>query len=275
MSRVLCGSDSLDAVFARARAERRGVLIPYLCAGDPDLATSEALLEMLAASGVDAIELGIPYGDPLADGPTIAAAAQRALDEGASLESTLEMARRATSGGAPPILFFTYFNPVSQFGLERFAAACVAAGVAGAIVPDLPLEESGPLREAFARHGLALPLLIAPTTPPQRAVRLAELSDGFVYLVSRLGVTSASRDPDFAWVAERVTALRSATRRPIAVGFGIATPAQVRAANEIADGAIVGSALIDAYAGQHGGAAVERVRALIGALLEGRCVRGS
>ncbi len=269
------GVDALDAVFARARAERRGALIPYLCGGDPDLTTSAALLDMLADSGVDAIELGIPYGDPLADGPTIAAAAQRALEGGASLEAMLELVRRARRRGSPPILFFTYFNPLAQFGLERFAAASVAAGAAGAIVPDLPLEESGPLREVFARHGLALPLLIAPTTPPERALRLAELSDGFVYLVSRLGVTSASRDPDFAWVAQRVAALRAASRRPIAVGFGIATPAHVRAASEIADGAIVGSALIDAYAGRSGGEAVERVRTLIGALLEGRRVRGS
>ncbi len=275
MSQVLRGVDALDAAFAHAHAERRGVLIPYLCAGDPDLETSAALLDMLAASGVDAIELGIPYGDPLADGPTIAAAAQRALDGGSSLESTFELARRARVRGAPPILFFTYYNPIAQFGLERFAAASVDAGAAGAIVPDLPLEESGPLREVFARHGLAMPLLIAPTTPAERAVRLAELSGGFVYLVSRLGVTSASRDPDFAWVAERVAALRSATPRPIAVGFGIATPAHVRAASEIADGAIVGSALIDAYAGRRGEVAVERVRALIGTLLEGRRVRGS
>ncbi len=266
MSATLSGVEALDAAFAQAKAAGRGALVPYLCAGDPDLDTSDALLEMLADSGVDAIELGIPYGDPLADGPTVAAAAQRALDGGASLESTLELARRARRRGAPPLLFFTYFNPIAQYGLERFATAAVEAGAAGAIVPDLPLEESGPLREAFARHGLALPLLIAPTTPPERAVQLAELSDGFVYLVSRLGVTSASREPDFAWVAERVAALRRRTERPIAVGFGIATPEHVRAATAIADGAIVGSALIDAYAGSSGSVAVERVRALVAAL---------
>ena len=260
------GVSALDAVFVRARDEQRGVLIPYLCAGDPDATTSEALLEAIATSGVDAIELGIPYGDPLADGPTIAAAAQRALAGGASLEGTLELARRAHERGAPPILFFTYFNPIVQYGLERFAVASVAAGAAGAIVPDLPLEESGPLREAFRRHGLAMPQLIAPTTPAERALCLAELSDGFAYLVSRLGVTSASREPDFEWVAQRVAALRRATRRPIVVGFGIATPAHVRAASKLADGAIVGSALIDAYAGLSGNAAVARVRTLVTAL---------
>jgi tryptophan synthase alpha chain len=260
------GVSALDAVFVRARDEQRGVLIPYLCAGDPDATTSEALLEAIATSGVDAIELGIPYGDPLADGPTIAAAAQRALAGGASLEGTLELARRAHERGAPPILFFTYFNPIVQYGLERFAVASVAAGAAGAIVPDLPLEESGPLREAFRRHGLAMPQLIAPTTPAERALCLAELSDGFAYLVSRLGVTSASREPDFEWVAQRVAALRRATRRPIVVGFGIATPAHVRAASKLADGAIVGSALIDAYAGLSGNAAVARVRTLVAAL---------
>ncbi len=271
MSPTLSGVEALEAVFVRARSERRGALIPYLCAGDPDLQTSEALLDALVTSGVvDAIELGIPYGDPLADGPTIAAAAQRALEAGASLETTLELARRARERGAPPILFFTYFNPIAQYGLERFAAASVAAGAAGAIVPDLPLEESGPLREVFGRHGLAMPLLIAPTTPAGRALRIAESSDAFVYLVSRLGVTSASRDPDFRWVGQRVAALRRQTQRPIAVGFGIATPAHVRSAVELADGAIVGSALIDAYAGLIGEPAVERVRTLIAELGEAR-----
>lgn len=269
----MSGVEALDAVFARARSERRGALIPYLCAGDPDAQTSEALLDAIATSGVDAIELGIPYGDPLADGPTVAGAAQRALEGGASLEWAIQLARRAHERGAPPILFFTYFNPIVQYGLERFAEASVAAGAAGAIVPDLPFEESGPLREAFRRHGLAMPQLIAPTTPPERALRLAELSDGFVYLVSRLGVTSAAREPDFEWVAQRVASLRGATQRPIAVGFGIATPDHVRTACEIADGAIVGSALIDAYAGLTGSAAVERVRTLVAALAAARLRR--
>jgi tryptophan synthase alpha chain len=172
-------------------------------------------------------------------------------------------------------VFFSYVNPIVQYGAERFARAARAAGALGAIVPDVPLEEMGPLRAAFAPRGLALPLLIAPTTPLERAVAIAERSDGFAYLVSRLGVTSASREPDFGPIAARVAQLRERTARPLAVGFGIATPAHVRAVAAIADGAIVGSALIDAYAGTRGAEAVERVCALFNALDAGRSAAAS
>ena len=150
-----------------------------------------------------------------------------------------------------------------QYGIERFADALVAAGACGAIVPDVPLEETDALRKAFAPRGLALPLLIAPTTPPARAAAIAAASEGFVYLVSRLGVTSASKEPDFAWIAARVAALRGATALPLAIGFGISSAEHIRRAYEIADGAIVGSALIDAYAGTDGEEAVARVRAFL------------
>jgi tryptophan synthase alpha chain len=158
---------------------------------------------------------------------------------------------------------FTYCNPVVQFGLERFADALCAAGIAGAIVPDLPLEETGALRTAFAPRGLALPLLIAPTTPLDRAVEIAEASDGFVYLVSRLGVTSAERGPDLDWIASRIAQLRGRTARPIAAGFGISSAEHVGAVCAHADGVIVGSALIDAYAGTFGAEATARVAHLV------------
>jgi len=269
------GRERLEAVFARARNAQRGVLIPYLCAGDPDIETTDALLDVLTRCGVDIVELGIPYGDPLADGPTIAAAAQRALAGGTTLESALDAVRRANGRNVPPILLFTYFNPVLQFGLERFAGALQAAGGAGAIVPDLPPEEAEPLRAALHERGLALPLLVAPTTPLERAVDIAEQSDAFVYLVSRLGVTSAAREPDLSWIAERVEQLRRRTRRPIAVGFGISTPQHVREVCARADGAIVGSALIDAYAGFAGREAARRVEAFVQALAAGRSTRPS
>jgi tryptophan synthase alpha chain len=224
------------------------------------------MLAAAASAGADVIELGIPYGDPLADGPTIAAAAQRALQGGMTLDGALVLARQAASDGAPPILMFTYFNPVVQYGIERFADAMLAAGVAGAIVPDVPLEETGVLRAEFAPRGLALPLLIAPTTPLERAVEIAEASDGFVYLVSRLGVTSAARGPDLDWIAARIAELRERSTRPIAVGFGISTPEHVRAVCALADGAIVGSALIDAYFGTLGAEATARSTKLIEAL---------
>jgi tryptophan synthase alpha chain len=205
------------------------------------------------------VELGIPYGDPLADGPTIAAAAQRALEGGTTIDDALALAAEAAGPNRPPLLLFTYFNPILQFGLERFAAALAAAGACGAIVPDVPLEETSTIRAAFAPHHLALPLLVAPTTPAARAVTIAQASEGFTYLVSRLGVTSARSEPDFRWLAERVAALRAVSDLPLGIGFGISTLEHVRRACAIADGAIVGSALIDAYAGTAGDEAVERV----------------
>ncbi len=269
------GIARLAAAFARAKEAGRGALIPYLCAGDPDRETSAAMLAMLGAAGADIVELGIPYGDPLADGPTIAAAAQRSLDAGTTIDGAIALAANAARGGAPPILMFTYFNPVLQFGLDRFADALVAGGICGAIVPDVPLEESAAIREAFAPRGLALPLLIAPTTPEPRARAIAAASEGFVYLVSRLGVTSASQGPDFAWIAERARMLREVTSTPLAIGFGISTAAHVREAHGISDGAIVGSALIDAYAGTSGGEAVERARRAVIALLLALALAGA
>ncbi|GAC1300284.1 MAG: tryptophan synthase subunit alpha [Vulcanimicrobiaceae bacterium] len=263
MAATASGTARIAAAFARARAAGRGALVPYLCAGDPDRATSQALLAAIGEAGADIIELGIPYGDPLADGPTIAAAAQRALDGGMTIDGALAIAAEAHRRGAPPILMFTYYNPVLQYGVERFARTLAATGICGALVPDMPLEESAALRAAFAGCGLAFPLLVAPTTPPGRAATIAAASDGFTYLVSRLGVTSASKEPDFAWIAERVAELRRASRVPLAIGFGISTAEHVARACAIADGAIVGSALIDAYGTAHGDEAVERARAFI------------
>jgi tryptophan synthase alpha chain len=260
------GIARVAAAFARAKSAGRGAFIPYVCAGDPDRTTSAAILAALGPAGADIIELGIPYGDPLADGPTIAAAAQRAIDGGMTFEGALALAAQAQRDGAPPILMFTYYNPVLQYGLERFAADLAESGICGAIVPDVPLEESDELRAAFARWNLALPLLIAPTTPAARAEAIAAASSGFIYIVSRLGVTSAAKEPDFAWIAARVEALRKVTLTPLAVGFGISRAAHVRRTTEIADAAIVGSALIDSYSGVTGTEAVARVQAFLAGL---------
>ncbi|GAC1308814.1 MAG: tryptophan synthase subunit alpha [Vulcanimicrobiaceae bacterium] len=266
---AVTGSARIAAAFATAAAAGRGTLIPYLCAGDPDRATSQALVEAMGPAGADIIELGIPYGDPLADGPTVAAAAQRALEAGTTIDDALAIATEAQRRGAPPILMFTYFNPVMQYGLERFAATLQRSGICGAIVPDMPLEESGEIRAVFATHGLAFPLLVAPTTPAARAATLHATSDGFTYVVSRLGVTSASKEPDFGWIAGRVATLRAASDSPLAIGFGISTAAHVARACAIADGAIVGSALIEAYGRATGEDAVERARAYLGELSRG------
>jgi tryptophan synthase alpha chain len=269
----MSGIDRIADSFAKAKAEKRCALIPYLSAGDPDRETSAALIRAAIDAGVDIIEIGIPYGDPLADGPTIAAASQRALEAGMTVDGALalasdvarchtersEQSERSRSVDGTPVLMFTYLNPIVQYGVERFADALVTAGAAGAIIPDLPLEESAAMRDAFTARGLALPLLVAPTTPLERAIAIGNASDGFLYLVSRLGVTGAGRMPDFAWIAERVSQLRShLNEKPIAVGFGIATPEHVREIARLADGAIIGSALIDSYAGTRGKEAATR-----------------
>jgi tryptophan synthase alpha chain len=249
---IAAGSQPCERIlhaFEQAKAQRRGALIPYLVAGDPNVETTDAVITAITAAGADIIELGIPYSDPIADGPTIAAAAKRALDGGMTIDRALSVAQRAREHAAAPILFFTYLNPILQYGLEHFAQRVHAVGACGAIVPDVPLDESDTLREVFTRYGLALPQLVAPTTPFERAVRIAQASDGFVYIVSRLGVTGAKREPDLAWIANRVAQLRERVTCPIAVGFGLATPEHVREVIRHADGAIVGSALLDELVG--------------------------
>jgi tryptophan synthase alpha chain len=235
----------------------RPAFIPYVMAGDPDLETTALVVKALTEEGAGAIELGIPYGDPLADGPTIAAAGMRALQNGVGVREVLDLIR-SVGPQAPPIIIFTYFNPVYQYGIERFARDAAAAGAAGAIVPDVALEESTHLREALVREGLEMPLLVAPSTPRDRARRIADASGGFVYVVSRLGVTGAAAAPDFSPLLSQVAMLREVTDKPLAVGFGIRAREHVREVRGIVDGVIVGSALIDAFAGARGEEAANR-----------------
>lgn len=253
----------LEAIFERARNEHRLAFIPYVMAGDPDIATTEAILHALTRAGADAIELGIPYGDPLADGPTISAAAQRAVDGGTSMADVLSLVRRARDNRVVPIVLFTYYNPVYQYGAERFARDCANAGASAAIVPDIALEEGEELAEALASYGLDMPLLVAPSTSKARAARIARRSTGFIYVVSRFGVTGAGSAPDAQALRRQITMLRGVTHAPLALGFGISTPEHVRSVAPLADGVIVGSALIDAYLGHAGAAAARRVREFV------------
>lgn len=248
----MIASSGIAAAFRAPRSERRAALIAYVVAGDPDRTTTAAVIDALSEAGVDLIELGIPYGDPLADGPTIAAAAQRALDGGTRMADAIAVAAAARARGAAPILLFTYVNPVDRYGTARFAREAAEAGAVGVIVPDVPLEELASFAPPLRAAGLAVPLMIAPTTPCERADRIAAAAEGFVYLVSRLGVTGARREPDTAWLAGSIARLHGVTALPIAVGFGISTPAHAAAVGALADGVIVGSALIDAYAGSRG-----------------------
>jgi tryptophan synthase alpha chain len=249
---MIAADDKIAAVIDRCRAENRAALIMYLVAGDPDLQTTALVIDAISRAGADIIELGIPYGDPLADGPTIAAAAQRALEHGTSIDDAVGLAREAHARGSAPILFFTYVNPISQYGPEKFARVAHEAGALGAIVPDVPLEEIDEFAVALRAEGLGLPLFVAPTTPSARAEEIAKRSDGFVYVVSRLGVTGARREPDVAWISAAIERLRATSSKHLAVGFGISTPDHVRSMAAIADGVIVGSALIDAIAGKSG-----------------------
>ncbi|HET9392999.1 MAG TPA: tryptophan synthase subunit alpha [Candidatus Rubrimentiphilum sp.] len=245
----------------------RLAFIPYIMAGDPDLETTRAIVSALTEAGADAIELGVPYSDPLADGPTIEAAGTRALKNGVKLSDVLALVKEVHEA-APPIVLFTYYNPVYQYGVQEFARAAAGAGAAGAIVPDLSLEEAEPLRLALGAHDLEMPLLVAPSTPRDRAAEIAGQSGGFVYVVSRLGVTGAGQAPNFEPVRKQIAELRSVTKKPLALGFGISSAEHVRAVRGLVDGVIVGSALIDAYSNARGNEAARRAGDYLKALRE-------
>jgi tryptophan synthase alpha chain len=252
--------------FERCRSMGRAALIPYLMAGDPTLDVSATLIAAVVDAGADLVEIGIPYSDPLADGLTIQAAGQRALRAGATFDAVLEMVRGLDrSKIVAPLLAFTYYNPLFVRGLARSARDLARAGFSGAIVPDLPLEEAEAAAASFSSEGVGLTLLVAPTTPQARAKAIAAASSGFVYVVSRLGVTGAraSLSTD---VADLVASVRPLTAKPLAVGFGVSTPAQAAAIARIADGVVVGSALVDCVAragtGREAGAAREFCAAL-------------
>jgi tryptophan synthase alpha chain len=236
--------------------------MPYMMAGFPDRESSLAIAEAYADAGADLIELGVPFSDPLADGPTIHAAATAALAAGAGFEAALEIC--ASVSGRVPVVLMVYSNMVlAHGGAAEFARRAAAAGAAGAIVPDLPLEEAGEVRQALADVGLSLIPLLAPTTPPQRRARICEAAQGFVYLVSTVG-TTGEREELPAGLAELVSAAKAETDVPVAVGFGIGTPAQAARVGEVADGVIIGSRLVRA-AGEAGSAraATEAVTAFL------------
>src|SRR5689334_17778374 len=223
--------------------------MPYMMAGYPDRETGLAVAAAYADSGADLIELGVPFSDPLADGPTIHAAATEALEAGATLSTALEVC--SAVGDRVPVVFMAYANMVlAHGGSAKFAELARAAGAAGVIVPDLPLDEAGEVREAFDAAGLALVPLLAPTTPAERRRRICESARGFVYVVSTVGTTGERAEIPPA-VAELVAATKADAEVPVAVGFGIGTPEQAAQVGEIADGVIIGSRLVRA-AGEGG-----------------------
>ena len=229
--------------FARMRSEGRPGLVTYTTAADPDLARSGEILETLDRAGADIIEVGVPFSDPLADGPVIQRATERALAAGGSLRSTLALIAGVRPRVAAPIVVFTYANPVLRMGVEPFAAAAAAAGVDGVLVLDLPIEEAGGVRETLAAAGIDTIFLLSPTTTDARIRRAAELGRGFLYGISRLGVTGA-RDRVAAGADALVRRIRPHTSLPIALGFGISRPEHVAEVTAYADAAVVGSALV-------------------------------
>jgi len=236
----------IDALFARLRSEGRRALMPFLTAGDPDLGTTSALVAEMIRRGADMVEVGIPYSDPIADGPVIAASYTRALRSGVKLDRIFETFRELRAGGtigpAPMVAMLSYAI-IHRWGAERFLREAVTAGFDGLIVPDLPVEESESLCRLATSLDLRLIQLITPTTPRDRALRIAGSTTGFIYYVSVVGITGERRSlpPE---LAENVAWLRSQTDLPICIGFGIGTPEQIRELAPVADGLIVGSALV-------------------------------
>lgn len=251
------GLDEIAAMFAHARREGRAAFLPYFPIGYPSVAESLDAIGALAAEGADGFEIGLPFSDPLADGPTVQAATQVALENGVTVAHGLDAVRVLRARGVTqPMLLMGYLNPLLAYGLDRFAADARSAGAAGMIVPDLPPEEAGPLAEACAREGLALIFFLAPTSSPERIALVARRARGFIYLVSVTGVTGA-RDTLSPELGAFIARVRAQTQTPLVLGFGISRAEQARQLNTMVDGFIVGSALV--RAAQSG---LEAVRAL-------------
>jgi len=232
----------IDQTFKILKNRGQVALIPFIVAGDPDLETTEALVLKMAESGTDIIELGVPFSDPLADGPIIQAASQRALQNGVNLRDIFRLTERL-KGIDFPLVLMTYFNPVFCFGLKDFAEGCQKSGVDGVIIPDLPPEEAGLWISEARRMNLDTIFLVAPTSPPERIRLVGRCSRGFIYYVSVTGVTGTRENlPEEVGLA--VKRIKEISQKPVAVGFGISSPEQAKRVSRFADGVIIGSAIV-------------------------------
>ena len=263
---------SIAAVYQKLRDQGQKALIPYVTAGDPSLAELPAILDALTEGGADLIEIGIPFSDPIADGPTIQASTQRALDRGVRPGDVLDLlAAERAKHDWPPIIFMGYYNPVLRMGLESVAERAKAAGAAGSIISDLTPEAAADWIAASQAHGLANVFLIAPTTTDERLAQVAGYGSGFIHAVSRTGVTGHSQEvpPEVRGLVSRMKAV---SPLPVAVGFGISQPQHVRMVCEVADGAVVGSVLVELLAREwQGGAGREKVVEFIRTLKNAAC----
>jgi len=268
------GIERIQNVFSETRRQGRAALMPYFTLGFPTPDLSLETVRQISRNGADLIELGVPYSDPLADGPTIQHSTQVALQQGMHMADCLAQVNQLRRDGvAQPLLMMGYYNPMLAYGLERCVAETAQAGADGFIVPDLPYEEAGELAGHCRDHGLALVAFVAPTTPDNRLVEIVQAASGFLYLVSLTGVTGA-RDKLSVGLKPFIERVRAKSDLPLAVGFGISTPAQARQVGAMADGVIVGSALIRAAAesAQPAQAAADFVAALRQGLEDGRAV---
>jgi len=263
-------SSRIANAFAKAQEENRAAFVAYLCAGDPDFETSLAACRAVIEAGVDVLELGVPFSDPLADGLTNQLAAQRALESGMTAERVFELVRAIREFSEVPIVFYTYYNLVFAKGSDGYGAAAKAAGVDGLLTLDLPPEEAGEHLAACDKHGLETVCIVAPTTPDERLDIICKATTGFVYYVSREGVTGerASMSDD---IANRVEVIKQHTELPVVVGFGISTPEHVQTVAQAADGVVVGSAIVNCIANNLGNPAAitdaltAKMQSLIGA----------
>jgi tryptophan synthase alpha chain len=253
----------LAETFTRLRAEGRPGLVTYTTAGDPDLPRSAEILKALDRAGADVLEVGVPFSDPLADGPVIQRATERALAAGGSLRASLSLVEQVRPHVAAPIVVFSYANPIMRMGVGAFATRAAAAGVDGVLALDLPIEEAGDFRSMVRAAGLDLIFLLSPTTTEVRIQKAAELGSGFLYGISRLGVTGA-RDRVASGAEALVRRIRAHTSMPIALGFGISRPEHVAEVGAYADAAVVGSALVSTIADASGSAdLIDRVEAYV------------
>ena len=237
-------NNRIDKMFIELAQKREKALITYIMAGDPNLQVTESLVKALASGGSDLIELGVPFSDPLADGPSIQRASQRSLADGTTLSSILELVAKLRTDTQIPIVLMSYYNPILKFGIEQFVEKAAASEIDGVIVPDLPLEESGRLADLLGSRGKYLIPLLAPTSTGQKIGQVAQRKTGFVYCVSLTGVTGAREELPLG-VYDFLQRVRKNNHQPIAVGFGISKPEQARKISEFCDGVIVGSAIVN------------------------------
>lgn len=259
-------TNRIDQTFERLKGKSEKVLIAYMMAGDPSLAETEQLVLALEQAGADIIELGVPFSDPIADGPVIQQAAERALRNGTSLRQVLATVKSLRQRTQIPLVLMLYYNSIHAMGLEAFCQAASQAGIDGLIVPDMPPDEAGPLKGPAAAAGLRLIFLLAPTSTAARRTYVAKQSQGFLYYVSITGITGA-KIQNMPEVGQNVEKIRKATKTPVAVGFGVSTPEDAKQVAAMADGVIVGSAIVkQIVAHQQQADLVQHVAAFVGSL---------